>query len=32
MDKTENSEAACLKVKEMCEDIKDLLAGKNHYE
>lgn len=28
MDKTENSEEACAKVKDMCEDIKDILAGK----
>lgn len=32
IDKTENSEEAFVKVKTMCDEIKDLLAGNNHYE
>ena len=32
MDRTENSEEAYDKVKEMCEEIKDLLAGKEDHE
>lgn len=27
IDKTENSEEACVRVKDMCEDIRDILAG-----
>lgn len=29
MNKTDNSEEACARVKDMCEDIKEILAGKH---